>query len=299
MKIGISGASGQLGKTVLAELKAWDDEHRIVGISRTPETVQSPAEGRLGDYDRPETLVKAYEGLDRLLIIPGHDVRPGVRGRQFVAAIDAAVSAGVGHIVLISSAVTREAVEPEMYAPYWTGEQHLIKTAPRWTILRMNYYAESLAQVASMSLGTGVLLGLGESRVAFVSRDDLACAAVGILIGEGHAGAIYNATGPVVVTGRERAALISDITGKPFRFTVLDEAQLRRGLSQAGIPKEYIDSLIDIEKRFVAGDFDIVTGDVERLAGRRPRPLNEVLDCCFAVIANDFDWRPDSIRAKS
>lgn len=150
MKIGISGAGGQLGKAVLAELKARGANHTIVGISRTPETVSSPVEGRPGDYDRPETLVEAYDGLDRLLIIPGHDVRPGVRSRQFVAAINA------------------EAAEPEMYAPYWTGEQHLLKTAPRWTILRMNYYAESFAQVTSMSLS-------------------------------------YNATGPVAVTGAERA----------------------------------------------------------------------------------------------
>ncbi|REE06501.1 NAD(P)H dehydrogenase (quinone) [Paraburkholderia sp. BL27I4N3] len=277
MKIGISGASGQLGKTVLAELKVRGGHHSAVGISRTPETVQSPAEGRHGDYDRPDTLTKAYEGVKRLLIIPAADVRPGARGRQFAAAIDAAVNSGVEHIVLISSAATREAEEPEMFAPYWTAEQHLIRTAPRWTILRMNYYAESLAQTASMSLRSGILPGLGESRVAFVSRDDLAAAAAGILLGEGHAGAFYNATGPDAVTGAQRAALMSEMSGKPLHFTVLDEAQLRGGLVQAGIPKEYIDAMIDIEKHFVAGDFNIVTGDVERLAGRRPRSLREVL----------------------
>jgi NAD(P)H dehydrogenase (quinone) len=277
MKIGVSGASGQLGKAVLAELKARGTSHNIVGISRTPETVQPPAEARHGDYDRPATLVSAYEGLDRLLIIPNSDVRPGVRGRHLVSAINAAVSWSAAHIVLISSAATREAAEPEMYAPYWTAEQHLIKTAPRWTILRMNYYAESFAQVAAMSLNAGVLPGLGENRVAFVSRKDVAATAAGILIGEGHAGAIYNATGPAAVTGAERAALISEITGKPLRFTMLDEAQLRGGFSQAGIPQEYIGALIDIEKSFVAGSFDIVTGDVERLAGRRPQSLPEVL----------------------
>lgn len=277
MRIGVSGASGQLGKAVLAELKARGKNHSFVGISRTPETVQPPAEGRQGDYDRPEALAASYKGVDRLLIIPSSDVRPGVRGLHFVAAIDAAVNTGVGHIVLISSAATRETAEPEMYAAYWTGEQHLMKTAPRWTILRMNYYAESFAQVAAMSLRTGLLPALGENRVAFVSRDDLAAAAAGILLGEGHAGSIYHATGPAALTGPERAALMSEIAGKPMRFAVFDEAQLRGGLSQAGVPQEYIDALVDIEKSFVAGRFDIVTGDVERLAGRRPRPLPEVL----------------------
>ena len=225
---------------------------------------------RRGDYDRPETLVATYEGLDRLLIIPSSDVRPGVRGRHLVSAIDAAVNRGTPHITLISSAATREVTEPEMYAPYWTSEQHLIKTAPHWTILRMNYYAESFAQVALMSLHAGGLPGLGEN--CFVSGNDVAAAAAGILLGEGHAGAIYNATGPVAVTGAERAALISEITGRPLRFAVLDEALLRGGLSQAGVPQEYIGTLIDIEKRFVAASFDIVTGDVEHLAGRARFP---------------------------
>ena len=282
MKIGVSGASGHLGRAVLAELKARSRGDTLVGISRTPGTVQVPVEGRHGDYDHPETLAAAYAGLDRLLIIPSADVRPGVRGPHFVAAIDAALAAGVQHIVLTSSAATREVAEPAMYAPYWTGEQHLIKSAPRWTILRMNYYAESFAQVAAMSVATGVLPGLGENRVGFVSRADLAGAAAGILLGEGHAGAIYNATGPTAVTGAQRAALLSEITGKPLRFAPLDEASLREGLVRSGMPPQYIHALVDIERSFVDGSFDIVTGDVARLAGRPPKTLRDVLAVTLA-----------------
>jgi NAD(P)H dehydrogenase (quinone) len=115
MKIGVSGASGQLGKAVMAELTARGPGHSLVGVSRTPETVQS-ADGRHGDYDYPATLVRAYEGFDRVLIIPSAEVRPGIRDRHFAAAIDAAVDVGVGHIVMISSAATRQVTDSEMYA---------------------------------------------------------------------------------------------------------------------------------------------------------------------------------------
>jgi NAD(P)H dehydrogenase (quinone) len=277
MKIGVSGASGHLGKAIVAELKTRGPGHAIIGISRTADTVHAPVEGRYGDYDRPETLKEAYAGLDRLLIIPSSEVQAGRRDRHFVTAIDAAVSAGVGHIVMMSSAATREVDRREMFAAYWTGEQHLMKAARRWTILRMNYYAESFAQVAAMSLSSGVLAGLGENLVAFVARDDVAAAAAGILLGEGHAGAIYNATGPAAVSGAERAALLQDVSRKPVRFVALEEAQLRDGMARALVPEEYIDSLIDIERHFVAGDFNIVTGDVARLAGRKPLPLRAVL----------------------
>jgi NAD(P)H dehydrogenase (quinone) len=276
MKIGVSGAGGQLGKATLEELAARGARD-LVGISRAPENVPAPADGRLGDYNRPETLVEAYRGLDRLVLIPSDDLRPGVRGRQFAAAIDAAVVADVGHIVLVSAGGAREQDETSMYADYWTGEQHLMRTAPRWTILRMNFYSESLPQLAQMSLGAGTLPGLGESRVAFVSRGDVAAAAAGILLGEGHSGAIYNATGPTVVTGEERAALVAQVTGKPVRFAILTGDQLRTVLAQAGLPEVYVNAIVDIHKYMVDGSFDIVTGDVKKFAGRPPRPLREVL----------------------
>ena len=141
----------------------------------------------------------------------------------------------------------------------------------------MNFYAESFVQQAQASLDQGVLTGLAENRVAFVARDDVAAAAAGILIGEGHAGAIYNATGPERLSGAERASLIAEITGRPLVFAVITEEQLRAGLKQAGLPVAVVNTVISIQTSFAAGEFDIVTGDVERLGGRPPKPLRDVL----------------------
>src|SRR5713226_7458628 len=119
MKIGVSGASGHLGRATVAELVQRPGGHEVVAISRTPETITAPAQGRFGDYNRPESLAEAYAGLDRLLIIPSLDA--GKRGAQNVAAIDAAVNAGVTHIVFMSAAGARqaEAEEPVLGTPYW------------------------------------------------------------------------------------------------------------------------------------------------------------------------------------
>src|SRR5471030_945508 len=233
MKIGVSGASGHLGKAVVSELLQRAGSHEIVAISRTPDNVLAPAQGRLGDYDQPESLAKAYGGLDRLLIITTVAPEPGKRGAQNVAAIDAAVKAGVKHIVFMSGVATRQKEEPARGASYWRGEQHLIAKAPAWTILRMNFYAETFVQLAQAALRQGMLTGLAENRAAFVARGDVAAAAAGILIGNGHAGAIYNATGPERLSGAERAGIIADITGQPLAFRVISEEQLRDGLTQA------------------------------------------------------------------
>jgi NAD(P)H dehydrogenase (quinone) len=277
MKIGVSGASGHLGRSVVSELVQRPGRHEIVAITRTPDTVSGPAQGRFGDYNRPENLADAYAGLDRLLIITTVDPEPGKRGAQNVAAIDAAVKAGVKHIAFMSAVGTRQEEEPARGASYWTGEQHLIATAPAWTILRMNFYAESFVQLAQAALRQGVLAGLAENRAAFVARDDVAAAAAGILIGDGHAGAIYNATGPERLSGAERAAVIGEIAGKPLPFKIITEDELRAGLTRAGLPAGAINIVVSIQVSFAGGAFDILTGDVERLGGRPPRPLRDVL----------------------
>jgi NAD(P)H dehydrogenase (quinone) len=277
MKIGVSGASGHLGRAVVSELLQRPGGHEVVAITRTPETVSAAAQGRFGDYNRPENLVEAYAGLDRLLIITTVDPEPGRRGAQNVAAIDAAVKAGVKHVVFMSAVGTRQEEEPARGASYWRGEQHLIAKAPAWTILRMNFYAEAFVQLAQVALGQGVLTGLAENWAAFVARDDVAAAAAGILIGDGHAGAIYSATGPERLSGAQRAGLVAEISGRPLAFRVITEEQLRAGLTKAGLPAGAVNIVVGIQASFAAGAFDIVTGDVERLAGRPPRPLRDVL----------------------
>ena len=77
MRIGVSGASGHLGRAVVAELLQRADGHEVVAITRTPETVSRPPRGRFGDYNRPESLAEAYAGLRSSA--HHHDRRSGTR----------------------------------------------------------------------------------------------------------------------------------------------------------------------------------------------------------------------------
>ncbi len=218
-----------LGRQPWERYRERAEGHELVGISRTRDQIGVPVTGTFGDCDQPDSLSAAYEGLDRLLIIPTTDMAPGAE-RQSLAAIDAAVAVGVGRVVIVSSTGTRAVAEPHVYASYFAAEQRLMRTASRRSILRMNYYAEAIIEEAKMSLAHGVLTGLAENRVAFVSRDDLAKAAAGLLAGDHHDGAIYNGTGPASLGGAERAAGIAKAAGQPMSFVVVTEEALRSGL---------------------------------------------------------------------
>lgn len=277
MRIGVSGASGHLGKAVLKWLMESAGDHEIIAISRSPDTVEKGLEARFGDYEVPDRLREAYTGLDRLLIIPTLDVSYGARARHLRQAIDVACAAEVGHIVLVSDVGTRQEEEPHFGAASWLGEQHLMKLAPIWTILRAGYFMESFAQEVLKWQTIGRLAELSENRVGFVSRDDVAAAAAAILVGERHSGAIYNATGPEALTVADRAAVVARITGKRVEIVETSINEIRNELKMSGYPPEYINLVLDIKIKTAESGYDIVTGDVRYLTGRSPVSLGEIL----------------------
>ncbi len=278
MKIGVSGASGNVGRAVVAGLQARVPGDEIVAISRSLGAHAGAVQSRLGNYDRLETLRDAYAGLDRLLLIPGADLAPGVRSRQAVAMVDAAVAAGVGHIFLLSATGTREEAEPAMGAAYWASEHQLLRSAAkRWTILRMSFFAETFVQMSQPSLQMGRMFGLADTRMSLVSRADVAAGLAGALASENHVGAIHNLTGPAALSGAERAAALAAAIGKTLPFEIVSEDRLRELLAQGGLPVPMADMMIGMLAHQAGGAYDIVTGDVEMLSGRAPKPFRHVL----------------------
>ena len=278
MKIGISGAGGQLGQGVLQALQRRAEGHQIVAITRQPDKIAGKVTALYGDYDKPDTLLAAYAGLDRLLIIPSPDFRPGVRSAQAKAAVDAATASGVSHIFLLSATGTRMRVDPAVGAAYWIAEHQLLSnSASDWTILRANYFAETFAEQAGMAANVGHIPGIAENRVAFVSREDVAEACAAALATDGHEGAIYNLSGPDRVTGTERAALVSEVTGQPVTFATMTESSLREAMATAQLPPFVVDAVASMQVAQAEGAYDIVTGDIEKLTGQAPRSLRSVL----------------------
>jgi NAD(P)H dehydrogenase (quinone) len=128
-----------------------------------------------------------------------------------------------------------------------------------------------------MSLSTGVLAATALTPVNFVARDDLAAAAAGLLATEGeHHGAIYQGTGPGALAAPEWTTILSKAAGKPLAFVQVTPEQLGQGLKAAGLPPPIIDAVLSIKSMWAAGGFDVTTGDIERLSGRKPRSLAEV-----------------------
>jgi NAD(P)H dehydrogenase (quinone) len=281
MTIGITGAGGQLGGSVLNELLSRGAKPgEIVAITRTPEKLAGfAAKGiavRAGDFDAPAGLAAAFKGIDTLLIIPTSDLRPGFRTPQHKAAIDAAKAAGVKHVVYVSTVAARPG--QDLMQSHLDTEQAIFASGLKWTIVRMGMYFENLFMGALQhALASGHYGATGPAPIANLARDDVAAALAGVLLGSGHEGSVYHVTGGASLTPAEIAATISRVFGKKVEAAIITDAQYAGGLKAAGLPDFVVEAILGIAQTGAKGMLDVVTGDVERLSGRKPVALAEFL----------------------
>jgi NAD(P)H dehydrogenase (quinone) len=288
----ITGASGQLGRRVVELLL---DEHGIapadlILVTRSPDRLSAFAERgatvRVGDFDDPEGLPAAFADGERMLLISADQI--GQRIRQHTTAVDAARAAGIAHIAY-TSCLNPVDDNPAAIAPEHRATEEAIRAAGLIsTFLRNSIYAELQAGDAAAALATGRLVtNAGDGRVAYVSRDDCAAVAAAVLANpSAHENATYDVTGPDLLDARALAALYAEIGGGPVEPLFVDDVTFAQGLVEhAGMPQPVAEAYATFGAATRAGLMDVRTDVVERLAGRSPRTLREVLEQEPAAIA--------------
>lgn len=280
----VTGASGHLGRRVLAHLldTLRIDPARLIAVTRDPAKLAglSPrgVEVRRGDFEDPPSLASAFAGASRLLLISTDTLdRPGARLAQHRSAIAAAKAAGVKHIVYTS--MPDPADSPIPFAPdHRQTEETLAASGLGWTVLRNAWYFENLAMSLPGVLATGKwVTSAGNGRIANLSRDDCARAAASALASSSAASTVYDITGPAALTTAEIAATVSDVLGRPIELVHVSDEALVAGMVAAGLsePMARIWASFDTATRF--GKFAKVTGDVEKLTGKRPQAFRDFL----------------------
>jgi NAD(P)H dehydrogenase (quinone) len=223
-KIIVSGASGQLGGLAVEELLGRGvAPSDLILVSRTPESLERyarmGASTRFGDFTQPESLPAAYEGGDKLLLISLNtrgNPNPRVaaeRAALHQIAIDAAVAAGVQHIVYTSYVDAERNTSP-IAVDHRLTEAMLRESGVAWTALRDQWYADRIVGEAAQMITAGrVIVDPNEAGAAYVTREDCAAAAAAVLTTPGHENRIYEITGPERIFRRDIARIASEIAG--------------------------------------------------------------------------------------
>lgn len=271
----ITGASGQLGRLVIAELLRKIPATQIVATVRDPAKLADLAalgvEVRRADYTDPASLEAAFAGAEKLLLISSSEV--GQREAQHANAIAAARKAGVG-LVAYTSILRADNSPLDLAREHLATEKLLQASGLPHVILRNSWYTENYLHGIATALQHGVMLGAaGTGRIASAARADYAAAAAAVLLAEGQAGKVYELAGDESYTLAEFAAEVARQSGKPVAYRNLAEAEYRETLKSFGLPEAFAGLLAQSDAGASQGGLFDDGHQLSRLIGRPTTPL--------------------------
>lgn len=275
----ITGATGQLGRLVIAALLKRVASHEIVALARDPaKAVDLSILGvqvRPFDYDAPDTLVGSLEGVKRLLFISSDT--PDGRIGQHRAVIDAAVR--IAPVLVAYTSIIHADTNPISLAVSHLETERMIAAAglPH-AILRNSWYIENYLIGADAAIEHGALLGsTGDGAISAATRADYAEAAATVLTGPVSPSRIYELAGDEAFTLPDVAAALSAASGRTIAYHDLLEADYRDALIGAGLPAGFAAALAEYSAK--ASDSILADGShtLSGLIGRPTERLREVI----------------------
>lgn len=272
--IAVTGATGQLGGRIACRLAAGGVAQRLIvrDAARAPDL--PGAEVATAAFDEAAAVRAALTGIDTVLMVSAAETPDRVA--QHLAFVDAAVAAGVSHLVYISFAGASPTSTFTLARDHWATERHIASTGIRWTFLRDSLYADFLPGMVGPD---GVLRGpAGDGRVAAVSQEDIAAVAAAVLRDPAsHTGATYDLTGPQALTLTEIAAAISEITGREVRYhpETVEEAYASR--AAYGAPDWQVEAWVSTYTAIAAREMAAVSSSIPKILGRPATSLAAVL----------------------
>jgi NAD(P)H dehydrogenase (quinone) len=284
MGLVITGASGNLGRRTAELLLDTDgvDPAEVVLVSRSPDKLADlaarGADVRYGDFSDPATLVAAFAGATRVLLISTDAVGARVADQQ--SAVDAATTAGARLIAYTSIPNPDPAHNAALVvADHAATEQAIVRSGVPYTFLRNALYSEYRIPEAQGALASGVFAyNSGDGATAYVSREDCAAAAAAVLAGgDEHAGKAYDITGPERLTGAQLGEIYASVGGTEVDAVQVDDAAFIEGAVAHGVPEPVAALLASFGEAIRQGQLDQLTKDVEQLTGRKPISVTEVL----------------------
>ena len=219
------------------------------------------------------------------ITVPSYD-----RLQEQITAIDAAVAAGVRHIVYLSFLGAAENAVFVLNRDHYLTEQYIKKSGLSYTFLRPCLYMDNIPLRVSRD---GIIRApAGKGRAAWVTRDDIADMAAAVLTGKGHENKTYDVTGPEALTMAETAEIIGAAAGKSVRYIAQTPEETRRlhnasgmdnfeeerrKLTGQGLEKEEVEIWVTHYTQIAAGALDVVSDSVSKLTGHKAQSLAEYL----------------------
>ncbi|MEV4546101.1 NmrA family NAD(P)-binding protein [Micromonospora echinaurantiaca] len=266
----VLGGNGKTGRRVADRLTALGRPVRRGSRTGTPPF----------DWTDRATWPAALDGVGAVYL----SYQPDLAVPGAVAAVESftrlAVARGVDRVVLLSGRGEPEAEQAEQAV-----RQVVDAAGGRWTVVRASWFQQNFSEgpfVHDVRRGE-VALPVDGVAEPFVDADDVAEVAVAALTADGHAGEVYEVTGPRLLTFAEVVAEIAAATGRPVRFTPVPAPEYAAALGRAGAPAEVVALLTYLFTEVLDGRNASLADGVRRALGRPPRDVTGYAEATAAT----------------
>ena len=263
----VTGATGTVGREVVAQLLAAGEKVRALSRDPSKANFDGRVEMVAGDLTKPETLPVAVAGVDRVFSLA---VGPQI-GEQEGNLAQASKKAGVRRIVNISVQGAGEAGRGGVAEWHTAGERAIQNSGIAWTFVRPGAFMSNALfwRGTIKSLGK-VFSNYGDGKTTPIHPRDIAAVAVRALITPGHEGKAYPLTGPQAISVAEQVRVLSNAIGKPIEYVPITDDIAREQMQKAGLPPPYIEALLPFGAHVRAGKAAKVLDTVKQVTGKSP-----------------------------
>ncbi len=277
MRILVTGATGFVGRNVVAQLVDKGVEVRALTRNRAKANFPAAVEVAEGDLSDPSSLDGLFTGLDAMYLFPVEETATEVLAK--------ARQAGVRRVVDLSAASVTVGLHDNPV------EAAVERSGLEWTHVRpAGFMANQLQLFAPMVRAhRTVRYPFGDVPMLMIHEADIAAVAVAALLEDGHHEAVYTLTGGQAVTVREQVAAIAAALGETVRYEEVSREEAREILkAQSGFSAEAADLMLgfsDYDGTEASGadgfsdqDWSALEKpwpDVEKVTGRAPRTFAE------------------------
>jgi uncharacterized protein YbjT (DUF2867 family) len=250
----VIGATGKTGSRVAERLRARDVPVRIGSRSGEPPF----------DWDDRSTWEPALRDATAAYVSYYPDLAVPGAAEKIGALAELALTTGTRRLVLLSGRGEEEAQR---------AERILQASGADWTIVRCSWFMQNFSEsYFAEPLAAGELaLPAGDVPEPFVDVEDIADVAVAALTENGHAGRLYELTGPRALTFAEAVAEIGRATGRPLRYVQIPMEAFEAGLAAEDVPADVVALLRYLFTEVLDGRNVGLTDGVQRALGREPR----------------------------
>jgi uncharacterized protein YbjT (DUF2867 family) len=272
----VIGGTGKTGSRIAERLTALGRLVRIGSRSGEPRF----------DWDDPGTWDAALRDVDAAYVTYYPDVAFPGAAESVASFAAAAVAHGVERLVLLSGRGEEDAA---------VSEEAVRAVAPFVTVIRASWFAQNFSEhfLLEPVLDGVIALPAGDVPEPFVDVDDIADVAVAALTEDGHAGELYELTGPRLLTFAEVAAELTRAIGREVTFVSVAPEEYEKSAIAAGVPEEEVGPLAELFTRVLDGRNASVSHDVERVLGR---PARDFADYARSAAATGV-WNIDDAEA--